>query len=406
MLSKETSAELEKWGADVIFGRAKGFRASLARAVMWALSYVFRALVLLRLRLFRKGWRQTAHVGTQVISIGNVTVGGTGKTPVTELLAKSLRDRGRKVAILSRGYKSKKLDAPQEWVSRRTGKLIEDPPKIVSEGGQMLMSSDFAGDEPFMLAKNLEGVAVVVDRDRVKGALFACAELDADTLLLDDGLQYLKLAHTLDLILIDSTRPFGTGSMLPRGTLREPRSNVRRASHILLTKCDGTPNDALIKKLRRWNPVADIIETAHISQYLKNVFTGERLELSALNGKFIAAISGIAVPESFEQKLTEQGATVLFHKPFPDHHSFSQREIDEFMERCMLRDAEMILTTEKDAVRFLKPTEIDVPIYYLRIEIEILRGQNAWDRLIDQIASQKSRGNDLIARLADPDLIL
>ena len=234
---KEQLAELERWGADVIFGRAKGFRAAMTRFLMRALSGVFRALVQLRLWKYRSGWKPQHHLGTRVVAIGNITVGGTGKTPVVELLARTLRERGRKVAILSRGYKSRKLDKPQTWNDRSSGRKIpsDDMPKVVSTGSALLLDSKYAGDEPFMLAKNLEGVSVVVDKNRVKGGRFAISQLDADTLVLDDGMQYLDLAHGLDVVLVDSGAPFGTGAMLPRGTLREPPKNLKRASYILLT---------------------------------------------------------------------------------------------------------------------------------------------------------------------------
>src|SRR5690606_37850274 len=139
----------------------------------------------------------------------------------------------------------------------------DDMPKVVSTGKALLLDSKYAGDEPFMLARNLDGVAVVVDTDRVKGGRFAIGQLDADTLLLDDGLQYLHLAHGIDIVLVDRSAPFGTGALLPRGTLREPPRNLCRASYILITKCDGTANDALIEKLRRHNRVAPIIECTH-----------------------------------------------------------------------------------------------------------------------------------------------
>ncbi len=180
---KERIDELEQWGADVIFGRAKGFRASLMRTFMLGLSGIFRCLVQARIARYRRGWKPQEFAGAQVISIGNLTVGGTGKTPVVELLAKSLRDRGRKVAILSRGYKSKRLGYAQKWEGK-DGRLVpaDKMPKVVSTGTALLLDSKFAGDEPFMLARNLDGVAVIVDKDRVKGARFAISQLETETL--------------------------------------------------------------------------------------------------------------------------------------------------------------------------------------------------------------------------------
>jgi tetraacyldisaccharide 4'-kinase len=385
---KELIEELERWGADVIFGRAKGLRAALMRFFMLALSGLFRILVQIRLWRYRRGWKPQAHLGTQVVAIGNITVGGTGKTPVVELLARSLRDRGRNVAILSRGYKSKKLDRPQKWTDRKGNPVPgETMPKVVSTGSAVLLDSKYAGDEPFMLAKNLDGVAVVVDKNRVKGGLFAVGQLGADTLLLDDGMQYLDLAHSVDIVLIDSGSPFGTEALLPRGTLREPPRNLRRASYILITKCDGRSNEALITRIRKYNKTADIVECTHGPIYLENVFTRERQSLDFLTDKWVGAISAIAVPEAFEGALEKLGARVEIRRRFSDHYRFSRKEVESFMQRCVERDMELIVTTEKDAVRFPTPASIDVPVYFLRIEVEILKGQEIWDRLIDRICS-------------------
>ena len=385
---KEWLQELERWGADVIFGRAKGFRAALMRFLMSALSGVFRVLVQIRLWRYRSGWKPQHHLGTLVIAIGNITVGGTGKTPVVELLARSLRDRGRSVAILSRGYKSRRLDRPQKWRDASNRPIPSAlMPKVVSTGNALLLDSKYAGDEPFMLARNLDGVSVVVDKDRVKSGRFAVKHLGADTLLLDDGMQYLDLAHGLDIVLVDSGAPFGTEALLPRGTLREPPKNLRRASYILLTKCDGSPNDALISRIRRYNRTAEIIECAHGPIHLENVFTRERQPLDFLQGKWVGAISAIAVPEAFEGALRKLGARVEITRRFADHYRFSRKDVDRFMQRCVERDMQLILTTEKDAVRFPRPNSIDVPVYFLRIEVEILKGKEIWRDLVNRICS-------------------
>lgn len=386
---KEQLQELERWGGDVVFGRAKGFRAAITRLLMSGLAVAFRGLVQLRLSLFRNGWKKQSNLGTQVVSVGNITVGGTGKTPVVELLARSLRDQGRHVAILSRGYKSRKLDEAQKWRDGNGQSIPEEKmPKVVSSGGELFLSSNFAGDEPYMLAKNLNGISVVVDKNRVKGGKFAIRHLLADTLLLDDGMQYLKLSRGLNIVLVDSSAPFGTGSLLPRGTLREPPKNLKRAHYIMLTKCDGSSNEELIEQIRKHNRTAEIIECTHGPVHLENVFSGERLALKTLQEKWVGAISAIAVPEAFETALQKLGARVEITRRFSDHHRFSRRDVDKFMQRCVERDMEMVLTTEKDAVRFPRPTSLDVPIYFLRIEVKILAGQAIW--------------NDMIEKLSDP----
>ena len=383
--------ELEKWATDVIFGRARGFGPAMMRLLLRGLSWLYRFGVKVRLRLFRKGWKPQSHLGTMVVSIGNITVGGTGKTPVVERFARELTERGRKVAILSRGYKSKDLKKPQKWKHPETGEILLSPPKVVSDGSEVLLKTKYAGDEPYMLAKNLPGVAVIVDRDRVRGGRFAVKELGVDTLLLDDGLQYLDLDHSLDVVLVDQNAPFGNGYILPRGTLREPPANLCRADYIFLTKCDGQPLDVLTKKIRKYNKEAEIMECTHGPKHLQEVFGGEVLPLEALDGKYIGAISGIAQPESFDRLLKKLGGNVLFHTTFSDHHTFSAKDIEPFMNRCINRGVDMIVTTEKDAVRFPLPDEMDVPIYFLRIEVKILNGEEVWERCVERICQRVAR---------------
>lgn len=383
---KSRMDELEEWGTDVIFNRAHGFRAWLMRCILRLGSFVFYFIVKVRLFLFRRRLRTVHYLGTFVVSVGNITAGGTGKTPVVELLARTLASRGRKCAILTRGYKSADLPMPQQWHNAQ-GKRVKNIPKIASDGKARYLSPLYAGDEPYMLARNLDGVAVLVDKDRVKSGIFAIEQLGCNTLILDDGMQYLKLRHEVDIVLVDCGFPFGTGALLPRGTMREPRKSLSRAGYIILTKSEGKPQDELIATIRKYNKLADIIVTNHTPDYLENVFTGERIPLEALRGKYVACLSGIARPESFEKLVEEQGARIEIRRRYPDHHWFDQTEMDTFVQRCANSAIDIIVTTEKDAVRFLKPDEMDVPILFLHIRIEILQGEREWQRLIDNICA-------------------
>lgn len=173
---KSRSEEFEEWGTEVIFGRARGFRATMMRLVLRGASWLFKLVVLMRLYLFHSSIARQARLGTLVVSVGNITVGGTGKTPVVELLARTLTERGRKVAILTRGYKSAELDEAQEWKDK-DGRQVENLPKIASDGRTRFLSPLYSGDEPFMLAKNLDGVAVLVDKNRIKSGIFAIEHL-------------------------------------------------------------------------------------------------------------------------------------------------------------------------------------------------------------------------------------
>src|SRR5690349_5019104 len=357
---------LEQFAIDVILERRTGVRATLLRSFLYLLSLIYQRLVQLRLFLYRKRIFRERALGCLVISIGNLTVGGTGKTPIVEKFARALQKGGRHVAILSRGYKSVPGPSKRGLLAKLRGDN-PDPPRVVSDGRALLLDSLTAGDEPYMLAHNLKNVAVLVDKDRVKSGLFAIEKMNADTLLLDDGLQYLHLKHRLDIVLVDRQAPFGNEFLLPRGTLREPPRNLRRASYIFITKNTGEPNDELIERIRRYNRTAEIIECAHKPLYLQNVFSDEQLPLERLRDAFIGSICAIAAPESFEGALKKLGAHVDLAKRYIDHHYYTEAELTNFIRRCIRRDLAMIVTTEKDAVRMPRLTEaqVKVSIYFL-----------------------------------------
>ena len=388
---KESLEELEQFAIDVILNRRKGFRASAIRILLSLMSILYRNLVSFRIWLYKVRIKREHNLGCLVVSIGNLTVGGTGKTPIVEKFAKALTAGGRRVAILSRGYKSVKPSLKDKIKSKMQGNPIsQEPPRVVSDGKEVFLDSETAGDEPYMLATNLDGVAIVVDKDRVKAGLHAIKEFDVDTLLLDDGLQYLRLRHRLDIVLIDKYSPFGNEKLLPRGTLREPPKNLKRASYIFITKCDGSSNEELIKRIRKYNRTAEIIECAHQPKYLENIETNERLPLEHLKGKDIGTISGIAVPESFEDGIKNLGAKIELTRRYTDHHRYRKREVQKFIDQCLNRDLDMIVTTEKDYVRFpeIQASE-DMPVYFLRVEIGILNNQETFEDCINRICSPR-----------------
>ncbi len=372
--------DLEQFAIDVILERRYGKRAFLLRWLLHALSFLYLAGVQLRLWLYRKRIFQERTLGCLVVAIGNLTVGGTGKTPVVEKVARALQQGGRRVAILSRGYKSKKPPLLKRLLGGR-----ELTPRVVSDGQSILLDSRMAGDEPFMLAVNLKNVIVLVDKNRVRSGLYAIEKWGVDTLLLDDGMQYLDLKHRLDIVLVDRWAPFGNEYLLPRGTLREPPRNLRRASYIFITKCNGEDNTELITRIRKHNRTAEIIECTHRPVRLQNVYTGEILPLEWLQDRFVGALSGIAVPESFEGALVKLGAKIELSRHFADHHRFGEKEIESFITRCIRRDVDAIITTEKDSVRLPRVERCDVPIYFLRVEIEILTGHESWQHCVDRI---------------------
>jgi len=377
---------LETFAVEVIYEKRRGKRAALLRWLLFGLSRVFAVVVQLRHYLYRKRIFRDHTLGCLVISVGNLTVGGTGKTPVVEKLARALQQRGRRVAILSRGYKSQPRPRLERLWQRLLFRKEAGEPRVVSDGKALLLDSATAGDEPYMLASNLKNVVVLVDKDRVKSGRYAIERLGIDTLLLDDGFQYLSLKSRLNLVLVDRTNPFGNRHLLPRGSLREPRRNLARADYIFLTKCDGTPVEGLVETIRRYNPEAEIIECGHKPLWFQNVYDpADRPPLTFLKGKKIGAISGIAMPDGFEESLVRLGAEIVDSRQYADHHRFTQQEILNMINRSRRRFAEAIITTEKDAVRFPKLDRVDVPIYFLRVEIEILRGAVDFDECVSRI---------------------
>ena len=376
---------LETFVLEVIFEERHGFKADVTRGLLFSFSKVFHVLVNIRRWLYNMRILRDKTLGVQVIAIGNLTVGGTGKTPVVEKFARELRDAGRNVAILSRGYRSKPKPFHEWFLNKIFFREDQTPPRVVSDGRSLLLDSEMAGDEPYMLASNLRDVVVLVDKDRVKSGRYAIEKFGCDTLVLDDGFQYWDLrGRRHDVVLIDRQQPFGNEHLLPRGTLREPPSHLARAQTIFITKSDGKTAE-LRERIVKFNPDAAIIECIHSPLYLEDIFTGEQKTLDLLKGKKVASLSGIAQPESFEQSLVSLGAEVVYSKRFADHHRFTQQEVLNAINRGKKRQADVIITTQKDAVRFPKIDRRDLPIYFMRVEIKIVSGANDFQDCVKKI---------------------
>ncbi len=389
---QQFSERAETWLLDVIFQHRPGKKAALVRFALLCLSKVFTGAVKLRRFLYSVRIFRDSTLGVQVIAVGNLTVGGTGKTPVVEKFARALQDAGRKVAILSRGYRSKPKPLRQRLADKFLLREDTTPPRVVSDGHSLLLDSETAGDEPYMLASNLKDVVVLVDKDRVKAGRYAVEHFGCDTLLLDDGFQYWRLAgRRTDVVLVDAQQPFGNEHLLPRGTLREPPSHLSRASVIFLTKVDRSSGelalriDRLRARISQLNPRAEVVECQHHPLYFEDVFTGTTHGLDLLQNRKVASLSGIAQPESFESKLLELGSKIVLARRFADHHRFSQQEVLDAINRGKKRGAEMLVTTQKDAVRFPKLDRRDLPIYFMRVEIKITGGATGFDEAVRRI---------------------
>lgn len=374
---------------DVIYDRRQGKAAEWYALFLNFLSYLYGFAVRLRLYLYEHRIFRNKPLGCLVVVVGNLTVGGTGKTPIVEKFARTLTERGRKVAILSRGYKSKKEPLLKK-IWRKLSHGEEAPPRIVSDGKSVLLDSEVSGDEPYMLARNLPGVVVLCDKNRVKAGSFAIRRYGCDTLILDDGFQYLPLKGRLNLLLVDKTNPFGNQHLLPRGILREPIRHLSRASYIFLTKSDGKQDEVLLELIREHNPKAEIIECAHQPQFLQSIEDGKRHSLDILKGAHIAAFSGIASPESFENMLRSFGAEIRYNRRFLDHHRFTRSEIKKLYSQANEAKLDMIVTTEKDAVRLFQDIKPKIPLYFLRLEIEILSGEEDFEAATARICLPKN----------------
>lgn len=380
----------EQFVTDVIYDRAPDSPAARALgAFLRVLSTLFKRVVALRFFLYRNRILRDTPLGCKVVVVGNLTVGGTGKTPVVEKMARVMASHGRKVAILSRGYKSKKEPLWRRIL--RWFNLVQRPlPRVVSDGKNVLVGAEIAGDEPYMLARNLVscGVCVVVDRDRVYAGEYAIRRFGVDVIILDDGMQYLPLRGSINLLLVDKTNPFGNGLMLPRGILREPVDHLTRGSYIFLTKSDGKNTQPLIDKIHAYNKDVEIIECTHQPKRLCAVFGDlPDIELDEMNGRRVATFSGIATPDKFEEFVRRYGAQIAYNRRFSDHHRFTDKDLNEVFSGAMRANVEFIVTTEKDMVRLSRDLKPPLPIYYLRLEIEILSAHDSFESAVTRICS-------------------
>jgi tetraacyldisaccharide 4'-kinase len=279
---------------------------------LWALSKIYLSIITVRHFTKRK-----KGLHRPVISVGNIVLGGTGKTPAVEMLARILTTRECRVAILSRGYRRKP--------TRDTASF-----GIVSDGKTILLGSEEGGDEPQLLAKNLPGVAVLVGKNRFLTGNLAINKYGCDAIILDDGYQYSALKRDLNIAVVNANCPFGNGYLIPRGALREPKNSLKRANLFLLTHIDESNNlESLKQELKSINPTTPIIESVHSPVRLQDITTEKHLELNFLAGKDIFALSSIGNPQSFEKTLKNLGANVQDSFRFLDHHRYSPGEIDK-----------------------------------------------------------------------------
>jgi tetraacyldisaccharide 4'-kinase len=343
----------------------------------WLYFLALKAKQLICAKFFKK-----KHLSATVISVGNITVGGTGKTPFVMMLSKYFKNRRKRVAILSRGYRRKKKGGRGQGIEKGIG--------VVSTGKDVLLTPEEAGDEPYLMARYVSNVPVLVSPNRVKTGQYAIDNFQSEILVLDDGFSYCPLYRNLDILLIDSTCPFGNHRLLPRGILREPLSQMKRADVLVLTKTNLiSPEEAdlIINQLKKYNPYAVILKCTHQPLDLINLATGETVSPSFIKGKEIAALSSIGSPESFEKTLSDLGAKVVKSIQYPDHHYYTK---DDFISILEQAEYNFIVTTEKDTTRFKKEfwnleKIARINFFSLRIEMKIVKGEAEWLKKLKQL---------------------
>lgn len=313
------------------------------------LSFFYGLAVSARLSFYARGIFRTHALPCKVVSVGNITLGGTGKTPFVYLLSEMIRAKGFRVAILSRGYKGK----------------FKGSFAVVTDGERILMDAQEAGDEPYLLAKKLREVPVIVGKERWLSGKYAVDKFKTEVLILDDGFQHLSLKRDLNLLLLDSASPFGNGYLFPRGVLREPLEQLSRADALILTKVAECANIKILKQnLKRALDGHPIFEVDYAPEEVW--VQGKKLSLppASLKGKRILAFSGIAKPESFRHTLVSLEAKIVRIEAFPDHHWYVQKDVHRLWEKAAELQVDALVTTEKDLVR-LKDYPMGLPMLWV-----------------------------------------
>jgi len=342
---------------------AKGKRGfSFIGSILSAISTGYGGSVKLRETFYKKGIFQSKRLPCPVISVGNITLGGTGKTPMTIYVARLIQHLGYGVAIISRGYKGK----------------AETKGGIVCDGQNVCMKPDQAGDEPFMLAQSLKTVPVVVGKNRFKAGTLAVKKFNTDVILLDDGFQHLGLFRDINLVLLDSARPFGNNYLFPKGTLREPISSISRGDAIILTRSNVTQTNALVK-LKNFKKSVPIFQSFHVPYIYKIIHANNashkersrpllKPDFHSFNGKRVFAFSGIARNDDFRRTIENLNCKITDFFEFPDHHWYLENELDEIVNSAIDLSSDCIFTTEKDYARIIHRNTWPIDIVIIGIE--------------------------------------
>lgn len=344
-------------------GERKDWVAKLVIIPLFVLSLIYGAAVEIILFGYKTGLLRRQKLNVPVISIGNLTLGGVGKTPMVIFVARMLKIKKTKLVILTRGYMPKK---EQALASQET----------------------HLSDEAEVLRQVLDGVPVVVNPDRYQGGLEAIEKYAPDVILLDDGFQHWKLFRDLDIVLVDSVNPFGNRCLLPCGILREGISSLHRAGIVVLTKTDRAEVGELKEKVKQINPNALIVETVHRPMSLTNIFSKSFVQIAKLN-QAVVAFCGLGDPKSFRATLASLGTDVKEFIPFADHHYYSLQDMDNLKDKCVALGLRVLVTTQKDAVKLTEFKDFwqGFEIFSLNIEIDVTEGQHEFVDRISHLLS-------------------
>lgn len=358
---------LENYFLNVITGKKKGFLAALLRFFLLLASWPYRLFIAGRNWIFDRGWVSRYFPPVPVvISVGNIVVGGTGKTPVTLMIAQEFYDEFF-IGILSRGYRSQAEKLPI--------------PIVLSKGEGPMQSASFCGDEPFLLAQNLPKAFVVVGRNRHKASDIA-ARAGAQLLLLDDGMQHRRLARDFEVVVMDAMDLFGQGHYLPRGLLREGVHSLARANLIII---NHVTDNSFFEKTK-----------GQVSKFTKATVVGTRMEvvgIESLNGEKIPSIAGkkvgifcgIAHPEYFQKTVLQEGAEIVGSVFASDHMSLDFSSMEDFALQCKENGAELLLCTEKDKVKILDISKLSLPIAWIKMRLRLVEGTEEWENFVNLV---------------------
>lgn len=353
---------LEQAWKEIVSGEKHGVVASLSRSFLGALSNIYAAAMTKRNAKYDTSMDLIYHASIPVISVGNITAGGTGKTPMVAYICDYYKKMGLRPVVLTRGYKAK----------------LNKGSHIVSDGSTLLLNAFESGDEANLLASSLQTVPVVIGSSRADSATLAMETLSPDVFVLDDAFQHRRMGRDLDIVLIDATNPFGYEYVLPRGLLREPLVGLKRASIVIVTKANQVAEQVLRELENRLHvmvPDTPVLLSNHQAAPVEPLFAGGT-EVVKVEPLF--AVTAIGSPASFHRTLQQEGYKIGLKKSYADHHVFSEQDLNDIFQFGISKGATQIIITEKDAVKWrplLEGKELLLPVFVLPIRIAIWQGE-------------------------------